>query len=129
MLVLPASGDLGRAPALNSVLSGGAARALLESSSVQQYGRVLELESEGLFPKGWRPGPVLDECCFHVASLGGGVTFPDGRRGCREWRRKSLRDIYRQAASSAVDYRRPGSELQAGVASSRTVVACPWAKV
>lgn len=33
----------------------------------------------------------------------------------RWWKR--LKDIYHQAAPSAVDYRRPASELQAGVAS------------
>lgn len=45
------------------------------------------------------------------------MTFSDGRRGCpvRWWKR--LKDIYHQAAPSAVDYRRPASELQAGVAS------------
>lgn len=53
------------------------------------------------------------------------MRFPNGRRGCRVQWWKSLKDIYHLAA---VDYRRPASELQAGVASSRTVVACPWAK-
>lgn len=57
------------------------------------------------------------------------MRFPDGRRGCRVRWRKSLKDIYCQVAPSAVDYRRPASELQAGVTSSRTEVAGPWAKI
>lgn len=78
---------------------------------------------QALSPSGRRPGPVVDECFLHRAILGGGVRFLNGRRGCRVQCWKSLKDIYHLAA---VDHLRPASELQAGVASSRT--ACPWAK-